>query len=166
MTSTCPFDSIQLRLLIYFCRPVSQTINKRYRFLVSLPCIEPESHTRAIPFYALTTLKWFRIEGKRRRGSDGHLLAFLWVTILSLRFTVCPLYHWLSLKILIMHPAVHLACHTPLIQLTCFSTTNDIDNVFIIRRLHQRILFPSHQAAESLTLSSYSQRSTTAAHAG
>ncbi|KIJ90468.1 hypothetical protein K443DRAFT_686738 [Laccaria amethystina LaAM-08-1] len=36
-------------------------------------------------------------------------------------------------ELLIMHPTVHLACHTP----TRLSTTNDIDNVFTVRRRGQ-----------------------------
>ncbi|KIJ91516.1 hypothetical protein K443DRAFT_685960 [Laccaria amethystina LaAM-08-1] len=35
-----------------------------------------------------------------------------------------------TMSLLIMHPTVHLACHTP----TRLSTTNDIDNVFTVRR--------------------------------
>jgi hypothetical protein len=50
----------------------------------------------------------------------GHLLALKYATVLSLRFTVCLLYQRLSSELLIMHPTVHLACHTPLNSMHAF----------------------------------------------
>jgi hypothetical protein len=50
----------------------------------------------------------------------GHLLALKYATLLSLRFTVCLIYQQLSSELLIMHPTVHLACHTPLNSMHAF----------------------------------------------
>jgi hypothetical protein len=49
-----------------------------------------------------------------KANGDAVLVATFWLTnatVLSLRFTVCPLYHRLSSDLLIMHPTVYLACH-------------------------------------------------------
>jgi hypothetical protein len=56
----------------------------------------------------------------RDQNRDAVLVVTFWLTVLPLRFTVCPLYHRLSSELLIIHPTVHFVCHAPLISTNAF----------------------------------------------
>ncbi|KIJ96650.1 hypothetical protein K443DRAFT_106886, partial [Laccaria amethystina LaAM-08-1] len=115
-----PSGSFHFVLLITFCRAVSQ-IMSAFMALEHLPT--PYSCNTFLPVnQSQVTRDRTQTETRFRWSPFGFYVCNRLVAGVYGMFRFSEL--------LIMHPTVHLACHTP----TRFSTTNGIDNVFAVRR--------------------------------